>query len=1482
MQVEVKRERHREEEASKAAIAETYDEVQVGIDVDALFIGKLQLEERDEYTIKEKAMFVAETIDAQRKFRATQRSSKIRKIQGFYERRKRVIDDFKPIDSDDTIKDSKEAAGVNKQEVLEEPNSTKVEVKQEGHEESIRKRPGRRLKMKATKKSKRQKTDADLEEEEQLKAFLKIVPDEEGIIDYEVLEKRFPIINWESKFYDFDRHGAECIYYRIFRSDGSSRWIKTFSKMVTRFDRLDLEELYNLVMKRFETTTPEGVDLVLWGDLRIMFDANAEDELWQNQERWNLKSWDLYENCGVHTLILEDGTEIHMLAERKYPLQDFIKELASPKQTALDKDISNPLIVDSLLKTIWLSMHLVIVMKHWLFQIKRLLGRIVGFQKFLQLSAATYTSYYCQFYLARNIYSDYKYVAEILKKFNFTSVKTASTPIETQKPLTKDEEADDVDIHLYRSMIGSLMYLAASRPDIMFAVCACSRFQVTPKTSHLNVVKRIFRYLKGKPKLGLWYPRVSSFDLEAYSDSDYARANLDRKSTTGGCQFLSRRLISWQCKKQTIIATSITEAEYVAAANCCRQVLWIQNQMLDYGFNFMNTKIYIDNESTICIVKNPVFHSKTKHIEIRHHFIKDAYEKKLIKVLKIHTNDNVADLLTKAFDGRQVSRLPCCIVCEMILVKRWNLKSWDLYENCGVHTLILEDGTEIHMLAERKYLLTRDTLERMLSLRLVAGTASEDAYTLLRFIQKHIDEYGSHDGGDDPIACLNKAMAFLTTIASSRFPSTNNQLRTSLNPRNKTTIQDDKVRVVKCYNCQGKGHMAWKCTQPKRPRNAAWYKKNAMLAEAQEAGQILNEEQLAFLVDLRGSRWSSSVLMANISNYGSDVISEVPHSETYLNDMENQSLLAMQDFEQPPVVDITDNEIHITAELESYKEQVKIFEQRLNIDLSSRKKMIDSQMDDMIQEKLALKEQVDSLEQNLSKQIKEKECLLQTFTIFKSESKEKEDKYVENEIDLEKKIIELDNIIFQVGYQNPFHLKKAQRIKPTLYDGIGMSDKHVAMPVIDDEETLILEENSRSKMSEKAKDPEIINKNISHKPIDYEKLNRLSEDFRKCFTPQQEMDAEQVFWLRISNPTSKPFDASLVKIEAPKELPKVSLVNESLKKLKFHLARFNNVVKIRTTLDARTEEREETCNLEAELLKSQNAFNDLLKRHSQLEKHCISLECSIQLNQEIFQKRESCDNQNALEIPEFFAYNDLKAQLQDKDSTICKLKDMIKSMREKSKDENIKYDYCEIETKNLELENIEQVKAENPLDKELDLACKHAQQIQELLVYVRDTCPNAITLNAKKVVVTPKNKVKKVRFAEPLTSSSNSKQVESSKTSDSNTLVLTSTGLKCSTSKCGSKPTSNKRNDRISQTPSRNMKNKVEAQPRTVNKNNCVVKPVHDVNNKHSLLHANSEPVCPTCKKSLFDGVHDICFLDFMKNVNSRAKSAKKHKKENI
>ncbi|GJX78045.1 putative ribonuclease H-like domain-containing protein [Tanacetum coccineum] len=217
-----------------------------------------------------------------------------------------------------------------------------------------------------------------------------------------------------------------------------------------------------------------------------------------------------------------------------------------------------------------------------------------------------------------------KYVTGILKKFGFNDVKTASTPMETHKPLLKDADGEDVDEHLYRSMIGSLMYLTSSRPDIMFTVV---------------LVQDSKSILKDSP-----------FDLVAYTDSDYAGASLDKKSTTGGCQFLGFRLISWQCKKQTVVANSTTEVEYIAASNCYGQVLWNQNQLLDYGYNFMQTKIHIDNESTICIVKSPIFHSKTKHIEIRHHFIRDSNEKKLIQMIKIHTYQNVTDFLIKAFD----------------------------------------------------------------------------------------------------------------------------------------------------------------------------------------------------------------------------------------------------------------------------------------------------------------------------------------------------------------------------------------------------------------------------------------------------------------------------------------------------------------------------------------------------------------------------------------------------------------------------------------------------------------------------------------------------------------------------------------------------------------------------------------------------------------------------------------------------------------
>ena len=162
---------------------------------------------------------------------------------------------------------------------------------------------------------------------------------------------------------------------------------------------------------------------------------------------------------------------------------------------------------------------------------------------------------------------------KILKKFKFTDSKFIQSPIAERPALTAHKRGIDVDQALYRGMIGSLMYLTASRPDIMFAVCICARYQANPKLSYLCAVKRIFRYLKGRPRLGLWYPRNSGFDLFAFSDSDYGGDETDIKSTSAGCQFLGDRLISWQCKKQQMVSTSTIEAEYVAASACCSQVI---------------------------------------------------------------------------------------------------------------------------------------------------------------------------------------------------------------------------------------------------------------------------------------------------------------------------------------------------------------------------------------------------------------------------------------------------------------------------------------------------------------------------------------------------------------------------------------------------------------------------------------------------------------------------------------------------------------------------------------------------------------------------------------------------------------------------------------------------------------------------------------------------------------------------------------------
>ncbi|GJR55065.1 retrovirus-related pol polyprotein from transposon TNT 1-94 [Tanacetum coccineum] len=617
-------------------------------------------------------------------------------------------------------------------------------------------------------------------------------------------------------------------------------------------------------------------------------------------------------------------------------------------------------------------------------------------------------------------------------------------------------------------------------------------------------------------------------------------------------------------------------------------------------------------------------------------------------------------------------------------------------------------------------------------------------------------------------------------------------------------------------------------------------------------------------------------------------------------------------------------------------------------------------MDDLIRKRnaklAAFQQEIDTLKETLSNNVKEKESLSKTLTVFKTESKEKDSKYIDKEIVLEKQNKELENII-SLGYQNPFHLKKAQRIQPTLYDGSVIVKEHAVISVIDDEETLILEEE---------------------------------KDFGKRFVTQKELSAEQAFLLKHSFLSETPVTSHTpVRVEAPSELPK-SCVNDCNKCLE----------------------------LDNELFKKKDfikkeAYDKLVKSYSTLEKHCISLELATQLNQEIFQRENSGENLNAPTFNQLFEINELKAQSQEKDIVIRKLKDRIKSLSGKDTVENVKKDIDELETINIELEHsvakllsenenlrkerehlksiykdqfdsirktrvqskehcdsliaqinaksvensdlnaqlqetvfaiatlknelkklkgkniidtvvskpnatiapgmfkldikpishrlknnrdaheiyiektieytntlcgfVERTRTQNPSEHLLESACMFTKHVQELLVYVSQTCPSSPKPSEKLVAVTPMNKDKRVRFAKLVTSSSNiPKQTDSLKIKDSNKPLLTSIGVKPTTSASGSKPSGNTKNNRITRPPSSNQKNKVEDHSRKVksslNKTNFVSKPVSNALVKRSVRNAKFEPICAICNKCLFDANHDICIIDYV-SVRSKSKS---------
>ncbi|GKE55652.1 retrotransposon protein, putative, ty1-copia subclass [Tanacetum coccineum] len=250
-----------------------------------------------------------------------------------------------------------------------------------------------------------------------------------------------------------------------------------------------------------------------------------------------------------------------------------------------------------------------------------------------------------------------KYALESLKKYGFDSCDLVDTPMVEKSKLDEDKEGKAIDPSHYRGMIITLLYLISSRPDLQFAICMCARYQARPTKKHLNAVKRIFWYLKGTVHRGLWYPKDSSFALTAFADADHAGCQDTRRSTSGSIQLLGDRLVSWSSKRQKSAAISSTEAEYIALSGCCAQVLWMRSQLTDYGFGFNKIPMYCDNKSAIALCCNNVQHSRSKHIDIRFHFIKEHVENGVIELYFVNTEYQLADIFTKALGRERIEFL---------------------------------------------------------------------------------------------------------------------------------------------------------------------------------------------------------------------------------------------------------------------------------------------------------------------------------------------------------------------------------------------------------------------------------------------------------------------------------------------------------------------------------------------------------------------------------------------------------------------------------------------------------------------------------------------------------------------------------------------------------------------------------------------------------------------------------------------------------
>ncbi|GJZ33010.1 hypothetical protein Tco_0578446 [Tanacetum coccineum] len=384
-----------------------------------------------------------------------------------------------------------------------------------------------------------EQTKDDLEKSP-LMEYVQVVSDSEEAINVISLAVKYPIVSWKSYC------KGDVGFYEIHRADGNYKTYKFFSEMLNDFNRDD----YRLFNKKYASTRPGFNDLMLWGDMKIMFDPDEN-------------------------------------VEKKYPLPQ-----------------------DTLTRMLRWKLHVNYEIPEMAYEL-------------LSLSGLKFISQIFQ--NPRGIFiNQSKYALESLKKYGFDSCDLVDTPMVEKSKLDEDKEGKAVDPSHYCGMIGTLLYLTANRPDLQFAICMCARYEARPTEKHLHAVKRIFRYLRGTVNRGLWYPKDSSIALTTFVDADHAGCQDTRRSTSD---------------------------------RCCAQILWMRSQLTDYGLGFKKIPMYCDNKSAIALSYNNVQHSRSKHIDIRFHFIKEHVENGVIELYFFNTEYQLADIFTKALARERIEFL---------------------------------------------------------------------------------------------------------------------------------------------------------------------------------------------------------------------------------------------------------------------------------------------------------------------------------------------------------------------------------------------------------------------------------------------------------------------------------------------------------------------------------------------------------------------------------------------------------------------------------------------------------------------------------------------------------------------------------------------------------------------------------------------------------------------------------------------------------